>query len=215
VGCALCRVGARSNNVVEDNRKSMINDLSQLINRWVFDLEAKLWDRLDSLKDDLRSDDDHVRQDAMEQADEIFSWLYPPAPPMSNAGQLERIQSAAQDPTLTTEEKIAAVKKAGRSTGRPPGRPRTETAQQAIRALTLHYGTNMSWREIALELKGCNHQRPNPERSCDPCGDAIRDAAGRFEKFLIRIGFDMDLPQGEDSDGSLRRSVLAYKEASE
>jgi hypothetical protein len=62
--------------------------------------------------------------------------------------------------------------------------------------LSLHYGTKLSWREIALTVKGCNHRRPNLERSCESCGDAIREAAGRLDTFIISLGFSPETERG-------------------
>ncbi len=81
--------------------------------------------------------------------------------------------------------------------------------QLAIRALSLHYATPLSWREIALAVKGCNHKRPNPERSCFSCGDAIRDAAGRLETFLKSIGHDLDFTRGRDLDEETQAQLLS------
>jgi hypothetical protein len=58
--------------------------------------------------------------------------------------------------------------------------------------------TAMSWREIALIVKGCSHKRPNPERSCYPCGDAIRAAVGRLEQFLRGLGCHPEFPRRVD-----------------
>ncbi len=163
----------------------------KLFNRWVYDLQGVLERHLDTLKDDLSSDDDRVRQQASNAASEILDWLHLPVPALSPDEQVQRALSALSDPMLSANQKLRAAQRAARSTGRPRGRPRTETAQHAIQALTLHFATPLSWREIALSVKGCNHKRPNPERSCEPCGEAIRNAATRLQSFLRSIGHDL------------------------
>jgi hypothetical protein len=186
----------------------MQNGLAGFASRWVYDTRRVLERHLEGLKDDLASDDDGIREKASEQAIQILDWLHPPLPPPSNAERLQGVQAVIADETLSATEKLAAVQRAGRSTGRRRGRPRTETAQLAIRALSLHYATPMSWREIALAVKGCKHKRPNPERSCHACGDAIRDAAGRLESFLISIGHDLDFTRGRDLDEKTQAQLL-------
>jgi hypothetical protein len=175
-------------------------NLAGFASRWLYSIQHTLQNHLESLRDDLASDDEQVRKRARDEAWEILDWLYPPPPPLSKAAQLQRVEAALKDQKLSDEDRLAAVRRAGRSTGRARGRPRTETAQHAIRALSLHYATPMSWREIALAVKGCKHKRPKLERSCYACGDAIRDAAGRLENFLISIGHDLDFTRGRDLD---------------
>jgi hypothetical protein len=97
---------------------------------------------------------------------------------------------------LSEDERLAAMLRTGRSTGRRRGRPRNETSQHAIEAFTWYLATPLSWHEIAVKVKGCKHPRPNPkQRSCRPCGDAIRDAVGRPEKFLKSKGYHPNLPR--------------------
>jgi hypothetical protein len=178
---------------------TMNDEVDAFIYRYSHDVDSILRDYLENLKDDLRSEDAPIRAQAEKLADQILDWLLPPLPPLSAQARLSRAQQAANDPTLTDEQKALAVARAARSTGRRRGRPRTDTAQHAIRALTLFYARGhrkgetskanpSTWREIALGVKGCNHRRPNLERACEHCGDAIREAAGRLEKFLISIG---------------------------
>ncbi len=182
----------------------MRNEVIQFVNRWLYNVELVLRDRLESLKDDLGSDDDQIRGQATEQASEILDWLMPPSHPLSHSEQLQRIQAALLDEDLSPADRRTAALRAGRSTGRPRGRPRDETSQQAIRALGLHLRTSMSWREIALELRGCEHTRPNPERSCEPCGASMRNAATRLQSFLKSIGHDFKSPDGEELDEQSR-----------
>ena len=194
--------------VVVDNRRDMSNKIIKFYNRWLYDMESKLRGRLETLKDDLRSDDEETRNQATEEADEILNWLYLPPKALSEEDQLQRVEAALKDEQVSAKDRLAAVRRAGRSTGRTRGRPRTETAQQAIRALSLHYATTLSWREIALDVRGCKHKRPNLERSCPACGDAIREAAGRLEKFLKSIGYDFDFPPGRELDAGSRLELL-------
>jgi hypothetical protein len=176
----------------------MGDEALQFVNRWLYDIQRVLEDRLETLKDDLRSDDEPIAERAANRASEILDWLYPPLPPLSQEEQLERISAAISNDKLPIEQKLAAVRRAGRSTRLRRGRPRDKTSQLAIRALSLHYATRLSWRKIALLVRGCNHsrKRPNPERSCIPCGQSIRRAAERLETFLISIGYNADFPRG-------------------
>ena len=153
-------------------------------NRWMYDIQHRLENELDALKDDLRSYDPKISEIAAREAVEILAWMLPPNAPLTADEKINKVLRAISDEKTSGEEKVAISRRVMRSTGRPRGRPRTETAQHAISALTLHFSTSLSWREIALKVKGCNHKRPNLERSCSPCGDAIRDAVGRLEKFL-------------------------------
>jgi hypothetical protein len=177
----------------------MSDETIQFVNRWLYNIELILRDRLESLKDDLCSDDEATSARASNEAGEILDWLMPPSPPLSHSEQLQRIQAALQDEGLSPADRRTAALRAGRSTGRPRGRPRDETSQQAIRALGLHLATSMSWREIALEIRGCKHSRPNPERSCEPCGKAMQNAANRLESFLKAIGHDLTVQTPEDN----------------
>jgi hypothetical protein len=178
----------------------MTFDIDAFVNNWVYDVRRVLERRLDSLRYDLDSDDEGVRDKARKQIPEIEAWLYPPAKPLPDEEKVRRTRDALGDGSLSPQERLAAARRVARSTGRPRGRPRTETAQHAIRALSLHLATPMSWREIALIVKGCNHKRPSSERSCRPCGDAIRDAVGRLEEFLRAIGCHPEFPRSVELD---------------
>ena len=175
-------------------------NLAEFASRWLYSIQHTLQNHLESLRDDLASDDEQVRKRARDEAGEILDWLHPPLPPLSTQERLERVTTASGNEALSDEEKLAAVERAARSTGRRKGRPRTETAQHAIRALSLHLATTLSWREIALDVKGCKHKRPNPERSCVRCGQAIRNAATRLETFLESIGHEFNFKRGVDLD---------------
>lgn len=176
----------------------MKDGLAGFVSRWVYDLRRVLESHLDGLKEDLYSDDEETRDRASEQVTQILDWLYPPLPKAAPTDTMQSIARVMADETLSPKERVAAVRRAARSTGRRRGRPRTNTSQQAITALSMHYATNMSWRKIALTIRGCKHKRPNPELSCRHCGDAIRDAAGRLENFLKSIGWTLDFPPGRE-----------------
>jgi hypothetical protein len=182
------------------NRKDMGDEALEFINRWLYDIQRVLEVRLEALKDDLRSDDGPIADQAANEASMILDWLFPPSPPLSKEEQLKRATAAISDGKLSVEQRIAAVVKAGRSTHYRRGRPRNETTQLAIRALTLHLGTCLSWREIALAVRGCKHKRPNRERSCEACGESIRQAAIRLQQFLLSIGYNPDFPRGVELD---------------
>jgi hypothetical protein len=195
----------------------MGNGLAGFYNRWLYDIESKLRGRLETLKDDLRSDDEDTRKLATEEADRILDWLYLPPKPLSEAEQLQRMEDALKDGKMSAKEKRAAVLRAGRSTGRAKGRPRDATSRLAVRALGLHLATGMSWPEIAMKLKGCDHKRPlppkqkprkrNPALSCEDCGDAIRVAVYRLRSFLKRIGFEDEVSLGKDLDEESRKEI--------
>jgi hypothetical protein len=158
-------------------------DVNAFVTHWVYDIRQTLERELDSLKDDLRSDDEHAQQQAARVASKILAWLLPAPEAISEEKRLLRFQEAMKiaDP----KQLKIAVLRAARTTGRRKGRPRDESSQHAIRALTLHIATEKSWREIALELRGCTDKRPNPsERACIPCGETIRKAAERLRSFL-------------------------------
>jgi hypothetical protein len=144
----------------------------------------------------------------------ILDWLSAPLPPLSPSERWERALAASQSEVGTPEERLSAVMHAARSTGRGRGRPRDETSQLAIRALALHLATGLSWREIAMRLKGCTHEKPKPPRqkprkrnpnlSCQECGEAMRNAAFRLRRFLKKLGFEDDVPLGNSFDEAAR-----------
>jgi hypothetical protein len=183
----------------------MTSEMDRFIYRWVHDIEMVLKRRLENLKDDLRSDDLDTSQAASKEAAEILDWLSPPPPPLTADSKLQAAKRALDEEGLSFEEKLAAIRRATRSTGRPKGRPRSETSQHAIQALSLRSATAMSWREIALKLKGCKHKRPKPERSCMLCGEAIREPTERLRRVLIHYSL---IPSERDAD-NLATSVAA------
>jgi hypothetical protein len=171
------------------------DDLDRFIDQWAYQIGGVLNRQLEALKDELRSDDKKVRKAAELEADQILDWLLPPSPPFTYRERLRKAEEAIADQRQADSDRLAAAMRALRSTGRRRGRPRTTTSQHAIHALTLHLTTPKSWREIALEVRGCKHKRPRLERSCVACGDAIRDAVGRLEKFLRSKGYHPNVPR--------------------
>lgn len=160
-------------------------DLQKMLDEWVYNVKGTLEKALDNLKDDLMSDDESTSETAANEASAILDWLCLSTPSLSDEERMRRAGDVIKNTFLSKSEQLAALQRITHSTGRRRGRPRTETCQYAIRALTLHLATARSWREIALEITGCKHRRPNPEeRSCVPCGNSIRAAAIRLEKFL-------------------------------
>ena len=187
-----------------DNRKHMDDEALQFVNRWLYDIQRVLEVRLGALKDDLRSDDGPIAEQAANEASMILDWLNPPSPPLSKEERLERVTELISTGELSADQKLAAIVRAGRSARSRRGRPRNETSQLAIRALTLHLATGLSWREIALAVRGCKHKRPNLERSCEVCGESIRQAAFRLQRFLVSIGYNPDFPRGTELDPASR-----------
>ena len=57
-----------------------------------------------------------------------------------------------------------------------------------------------------LEGEGMQSETRNLERSCSPCGDAIRDAVGRLEKFLKSKGYHPNIPRQIDQSAASRRT---------
>jgi hypothetical protein len=178
----------------------MADDLTELLNRFAYDIERILKNALGKLSHDLDSGDERTQELAANEIDEILDWLLPPPKPLSKEAKLQKVKEIFGNRTLSEREKADLAKKILCSTGKPKGRPRTETAQHAIKAYSLHLSTPMSWREIALKVVGCKHERPNPERSCESCGDAIRDAVGRLDEFLQHKGYRPNVPRRIDLD---------------
>ncbi len=179
----------------------MASELDSFIYEWGANIRRVLERQLDSLHYDLDSDDEEARRKADHEIPLIRAWLFPPADPLTASEKERKVQAVANDPNLSTEERLVKIGRAARSTGRKRGRPKTDTARHAISALSLHLATHRSWREIALIVGECNHSRPNPsERSCTHCGDKIRDAVGHLETFLNDIGCHPELPRGTELD---------------
>lgn len=155
--------------------------------------------RLDKLKDDLYSEDVRTTKKAEREIPSILDWLYGPMPKVSDADKKKKIQEALN--IADDLESMSAIRRITRSTGRQRGRPRDESSQHAVLAITMHLATRSSWREIALEIVGCNHHRPNhKERACHHCGEKLRKAAERLDKFLKRNGLYPNFPGQKDLD---------------
>jgi hypothetical protein len=168
----------------------MTDDVANFLNHYLFDVKRTLLSSLEDLKDDLRSDEPAIRRRADKRASEIFDWLYPPLPELTNQGKIKVAREILDDEGVSEEIRLGLVGRLIRSGGRKRGRPRTETSQHAILALSQHYASSATWAEIALNVKGCAHAQPNKSSSCASCADAIRDACGRLESFLKTLGYD-------------------------
>ena len=167
----------------------MALDVEIFADRWAYDLERTLRSRLDALVDRLDCEDAQVRQQAEKEADDILSLLYGPVKSESREERQRSIEEALVKSGLPPARIRALARRESRFTGRAAGRPR-ELGPSAVRALTLRLTTTKSWREIALEVKGCSHicsscgrvktkpfeggtkRRPRPK--CQKCGLAIR-----------------------------------------
>jgi hypothetical protein len=182
---------------IDEAWSETMGEVNKLIYYFGYDVSRFLGSELDALKEDLSSEDDETQKLAQEKAIKICDWLFEPLPPVSKQEREEWILQTSKNEALSPAEKVKAISRAVRATGRRRGRPLTDTRQHAILALSLFYATKLSWRKIALIVKGCNHRRPNLERSCESCGDAIRDAAGRLETFLKSLGFSPETERGE------------------
>lgn len=168
---------------------SEVERFRALAHFWLSDIRHHLESALEGLKEELDSDDPVVSKRAEDDVAEILDWLNPALPPVSFEERAKRAEEAFK---VGGRE---AAEKALRSTGRPKKRPRTETPQLAIRALSLRRADeNMSWRKVALEVAGCVHKRPDPAIACDHCGEKIRNAVGRLETFLRDHGYHPDVP---------------------
>jgi hypothetical protein len=192
----------------------MAKEVIAFINRYLYDVERLLRDHLDTLKEELLSEDEQTSQKASKQAEMIMEWLSPQPPPLSALQRLAVASGIDQNNELSELEKNAAISRAMRSTGRRSGRPRDETSRLAVRALGLHRATAMSWREIALKLKGCSHKQSppprqrarkrNPTLSCEECGETMRIAVVRLRRFLKGLGYEEHFPLGTQLDEESR-----------
>jgi len=88
-----------------------------------------LENQLDVLADDLESTAERTRDHAAEDIRAILRWLLPPSGPVSAQSKKQRIAEILRDDDPEALERIGRV---FRSTGRPRGRPKTDTAQHAI-----------------------------------------------------------------------------------
>ena len=187
--------------------QSDIDKLAEYVDRVSkrrYDIKHILESRLAGLRDDLYSGD----KDAEKEATQILEWLFPakPSKPLTNKDKMRLIREGVSDEVL---ERLL-----GSKTGQRRGRPRAESSQHAIEALSLHLANpQMAWREIALRFINCGHnpcrcskckerkkdklrKRPNPEtKSCHNCGQLIGAASNRLEEYLKKKG---DLPNSAE-----------------
>ena len=145
-------------------------DIEALLNRWVYDVRGLLVSQLESLRDDLRSDDAETRAAAQSQVDKVLDWLYLPTiangKDAGDAGDAEHIEQALIAAGVPPAQRKAMLA-ASRVTGRKVGRPRTAKLN-AVEAFRLHLQTGKTWRQIVFDLKGaCKHR-------CKKCGDVPR-----------------------------------------
>lgn len=196
----------------------MGNEVVQFINHWLYDADRFLRNRLESLKDDLTSDDSELQSQAAKEADEILDWLLPPMPALTAIEKVDKASWIRQQENISEEDKEIAIARVLSSTGRRRGRPRDTSSQFAIRALGLHLALGMSWREIAFRLKGCSHERPlpphqrprrrNPNISCEACGEAMRIAVFRLKDCLSSLGFQSSESIMKHLDNESRLELL-------
>ncbi len=175
-----------------------ITDVDAFVDDWVYNIGRVLTRRVESLKDDLRSDTKRTMRRASNEIQGIFAWLEPPLPVLTDAARLRRIEELAVCGELSEVELRKAILDIVRAPRRARGRPRTDTAQHAIRAYSMHLKTRLTWREIAKAVMRCEHRYSDAKRSCPECADALRDAVGRLEKFLQRNGLHPGIPRRMD-----------------
>lgn len=164
----------------------MADDLTEILNRWVYDIEGILARALEDLRDHLESADPERAKMAKAEAHEILGWLHPLQQRITERTKKKRIEEIFSA-KLPPQEMAVLFRKIDRSTGRPRGRPRTSRTN-AIMAFSLHLQTRMSWREIALRVTGCEHAHPK-KLACKTCAEKVREAVGRLDKFLRARGY--------------------------
>jgi hypothetical protein len=130
-----------------------MDDLTLLLNSFVYNIERRMMDVLDGLKDDLCAEDESFRRGAHHRALEYCDWLFGPPTPASKEERQSAIEKALLGTGIPAAQARSIAKQGSKVTGRTSGAPRT-TGRQAIRALTLHLTTSKSYREIALTIKG-------------------------------------------------------------
>jgi hypothetical protein len=170
---------------------------SRFVINWS-NIESKLRRRLTYLREnDLVSDDMSTVRRAERQVKIIEAWLDPPRPRPTDDEKITILRNILANESIPASERVREVGRLSRSSGRGRGRPRTETSQHALDALTLHRLTSATWAEIAFRVKGCPHKGAGKDASCNSCADAMRDAAKRLESDMKIIGFDFDFPRGK------------------
>jgi hypothetical protein len=150
----------------------MTVDVDKLMH-WVFDPERRMWSHLDSLKDDLRSDDPEVHAAAEEKVLPVLVRLLPSltgeAASRAMAEQRESLRRKLADqgvPNHIIEGAVKAVRV------RERGRPRSRNFD-AIAGLRLYWFERKSWRDIVLEVSGSCKYR-GCKSYCAKCGDVAR-----------------------------------------
>jgi len=161
----------------------MTDEVDALVD-WAYSIERRLWSRLESLREDLWSEDNSVRSAAEAKATELLSWLLPPLTPQqlaeSREESIRRIQKTLEGEGYPASKTRKLAEKLAES-NRDRGRPR-ERGIQAIRALELHLRTSMTWRDITLEVSGPCRDR-KCYSYCPACEDVRRSIEpGRPEK---------------------------------
>jgi len=181
----------------------MSDPVETLLDRWVYDIDRLMERRLQSLAVDCYSGDRATRTRAAKQMEEIFKWKEPQLPYLTERARLQRIGELISDDNLSPEGQLAEIRSVIIAPRRAPGRPQTD-GQQAVRALSLYLMEPLTWREIAKQVKGCEHYGSDKERSCEECSEALRDLVGRFEKSLRRMGLHPEIQRREAPDPSSR-----------
>jgi hypothetical protein len=161
----------------------MASEVDALI-EWAYDIERRLWSRLDDLKDDLRSDEPAVREPAEAEAEELLSWLLPPLTAEqlseSKTERVRRLEEMLRDQGYPECRRRRMAEQLA-SSSRERGRPR-ERGRDAIKALSLQLRTDKTLRQIALETSGTCRERAC-QSYCPACDDVRRSIEpGRPEK---------------------------------
>lgn len=121
---------------------------------------------LDEVIQDMKSDDDVTRRNAIDLAVTYCEWMFGPMNLSSKEDRQKAIEGALRAQGLPAERAQLIANQGSSLTG-VPGAPLT-TRLQAVHALTLRTKTGMSYRQITLKINGpCEHV-------CRVCEDAKR-----------------------------------------
>jgi hypothetical protein len=178
----------------------MGSDADRFIYKWLYDVQHELECALYVAKYDLLDGDEAEQKKAAEKVVAILGEL---SPPRSAEARQQLAEAVMRDESITAAEKIARVD-AILNPKQKRGRPRTETVQQAIRALSMHRAGHGDWRTIALKVRGCNHFERSETKSCKYCGEAIAQSVRRLEKVLRKLGIDH---KPENAGGGIDQTV--------
>jgi hypothetical protein len=175
----------------------MTGEADLLIDRYIYDIEQILRAHIETRKHDLHSEDPSTRQRASEEIEGILYWL-PNPPQLTDEERVQRIKGITDDSSLADSDKLSQIA-AEMSTGRKRGRPRNaDSGKHAIQALSFFYSKGRrpgrldgpsTWRDIAQEVRGCEHKGRTRKRSCKACGESMCDLAGRLETLLRSLGY--------------------------